>query len=71
LLRRETTGVDLREVRRVTLGQTALQRLTGDGTLLFELVGGAGSIPVTGLARGQQLQQIYRQLTALTTASHR
>ncbi len=71
LLRRETTAIDLREVRRVTLGQTALQRLTGDGTLLLELTGGAGPIPVTGLARGPQLQQIFRQLAALTPASRR
>ena len=71
LLRREATAIDLRRLRRVTLDQTALQRLTGDGTLLLELADRAGSIPVTGLARGQQLHQIYEQLAALTPASHR
>ena len=71
LLRREATAIDLRQLRRVTLDQTALQRLTGDGTLLLELADGAGPIPVTGLARGQQLQQVYRQLAALTPASRR
>ena len=71
VLRRETTGIDLRQLRRVTLGQTALQRLTGDGTLLLELAGRAGPVPVTGLARGPQLQQIYGQLAALTPASYR
>lgn len=71
LLRREATVIDLRRLRRVTLDQTALQRLTGDGTLLLEFVDGADSIPVTGIARGQKLHQIYRQLTALTPASHR
>jgi membrane protein YdbS with pleckstrin-like domain len=71
LLRREATAIDLHRLRRVTLSQTALQRLTGDGTLLLELADHAGPIPVTGLARGQQLHQIYEQLTALTPASHR
>ena len=71
LLRRETTAIDLRQLRRVSLHQTALQRLTGDGTLLLELAGWAGPVPVTGLARGQRLQQIYGQLAALTSASHR
>ena len=71
LLRREATAIDLRRLRRVTLDQTALQRLTGDGTLLLELADRTGSIPVTGLARGQQLHQIYEQLAALTPANHR
>ena len=71
LLRRQTTMIDLRQLRRVTLSQTALQRLTGDGTLLLELAGGAGPVPVTGLARGQQLHQIYQQMAALTSANHR
>ena len=71
LLRRQTTMIDLRQLRRVTLGQTALQRLTGDGTLLLELAGGASPIPVTGLARGPQLHQIYQQMAALTSANHR
>jgi membrane protein YdbS with pleckstrin-like domain len=71
LLRRETTAIDLRQLRRVSLHQTALQRLTGDGTLLLELAGWAGPVPVTGLARGQRLQQIYGQLAALTSAGHR
>ncbi len=71
VLRREATAIDLRQLRRVTLHQTALRQLTGDGTLLLELADHAGPIPVTGLARGQQLQQIYRQLAALTSASHR
>jgi membrane protein YdbS with pleckstrin-like domain len=71
LLRRQTTMIDLRQLRRVTLSQTALQRLTGDGTLLLELAGGAGPTPVTGLARGPQLHQIYQQMAALASANHR
>ena len=71
LLRREATAIDLRQLRRVTLHQTALQRLTGDGTLLLELADRATPVPVTGLARGQRLRQLYGQLAALTSASQR
>lgn len=71
LWRRRLTTINLRRLRRVTLDQTTAERFIEYGTLVVYPVDRAKPIRVTGLARGAQLRQIYGQLAALASASHR
>jgi hypothetical protein len=71
LWRRKLTTINLRRLRRVTLDQTTAERFIEYGTLVVYPVDRAKPIRVTGLARGAQLRQIYGQLAALASASHR
>jgi uncharacterized membrane protein YdbT with pleckstrin-like domain len=68
VIERHATSIDLGRVRTVQLRQTLLQRLSADGTLAIHLTGETQPVLVTGLARGNQLHQIYQELN--DPASH-
>jgi uncharacterized membrane protein YdbT with pleckstrin-like domain len=62
VMERNATSIDLGRVSTVQLRQTPLQRLSGDGTLAIHLTGESQPLLVTGLARGNELHQIYQEL---------
>jgi hypothetical protein len=61
-------NVELWRVEDIELRQNALQRLTGDGTLVFKVARGDPKKPleVTGVARGQALRDLHQKLLNLT-----
>jgi len=74
VLSRRLVNVDLWHVRGIELKRTFLNRLTGDGTLVLELVpqpalsrsrrtpAGDGPVQLTGIVRGKRLEEVYQQL---------
>lgn len=57
MFRAGPVGIDLDRVTHLELRRSGLNWWTGDGTLAF--TSPAGTILITGLARGQHLQQLY------------
>jgi tetratricopeptide (TPR) repeat protein len=71
ILSRHLMNIDLWRVRGVELDRTFVNRVTGDGALVLELIPQAGSsrrskndkpLKLIGVARGQRLDDLYPQL---------
>jgi membrane protein YdbS with pleckstrin-like domain len=68
LFARRLINIDLWRVHSIELERTFFNRLTGDGTLVLELIQqratreGDTGIELVGIARGKRLEEVYQQL---------
>ena len=65
LLSRQVLNIELWRVENIELHRNFINRLTGDGTLMIQLVHQKKQIKLTGLARGPRLEDIRQQLLNL------
>jgi tetratricopeptide (TPR) repeat protein len=65
LLGRQIRSIELWRVNRIDFKQSMLNRITGDGTLVFVVYGEAKPFTVTGLARGAPLVELRDRLREL------